>query len=184
MQSASFSPAAQAPTGNLSAPPRSSTWRAAWTYLQRRGAHELTTQPFIATTTTPIPTGMPPRDAAQLLFQRGEAHRLLWRTARCAVSSVMMRSALENEFVLDPFTRLRNRLDRDAAHAPVTFPDGLPRAFHSACASRRGMRAVHAHRTRPRRADAALVTSTSAPAPHEPCGPPPSSSFAATHADR
>jgi hypothetical protein len=106
-QSASFSPAAQAATGNLSGSATLINVASGMDFTYNAEAFtELTTQPFYRNYTDPYPDWNAAEVTPLSYFSSGgNLYRMSWARGVDAVSSVIMRSSLENEFILDAATR-------------------------------------------------------------------------------
>jgi hypothetical protein len=107
VQSASFAPAVEPPTGGVSGSATLINVASGMDFTYDAEALvELTTQPFYRNYTDPYPDWNAAEVTPLSYFSsEGKLYRFTWARGVDAVSSVLMRSGVENEFVLDEGTR-------------------------------------------------------------------------------
>ena len=107
VQSASFVPAVEPPTGGVSGSGTLINVASGMDFTYNAEALvELTTQPFYRNYTDPYPDWNAMEVTPLSYFaSEGKLYRFTWARGVDAVSSVLMRSTLENEFLLDAATR-------------------------------------------------------------------------------
>jgi len=107
VQGASFAPAAQPPTGGLSGSSTLINVASGMDFtVNAEALTELSTQPFYRNYTDPYPDWNAAEVTPLSYFSsEGKLYRMSWSRGVDAVSSVFMRSGLENEFILDDNTR-------------------------------------------------------------------------------
>ena len=107
VQSASFVPAVEPPTGGVSGSATLINVASGMDFtFNAEALVELTTQPFYRDYTDPYPDWNAAEVTPLSYFSsQGKLYRFVWARGVDAVSSVLMRSTLENEFVLDAATR-------------------------------------------------------------------------------